>query len=236
MPYTCIIVDDEPLARKLIASHLSRIENLELLQECENAIEAINFLHKKPVDLIFLDIQMPEVSGFDFIKTLKHSPSIILTTAHRHFAPEAFDLDVVDYILKPVSFDRLLKGINKFMDKHKSILPAAPNTIEPETFIHLKSDRKIYKVLLPEIVYIESLDDYVKVHLTDKVIISRENISTLESRLPPTQFVRIHRSFLVAINKIASFSAEGIELNGKQFPLGRAYKQRALATLGIKPA
>lgn len=236
MSNTCIIVDDEPLARKLIASHLSRIENLELVQECGTAIEAINFLHKKPVDLIFLDIQMPEVSGFDFIKTLKHSPAIILTTAHRDFAPEAFDLDVIDYILKPVSFERLLKAINKFIDKQKNTFPQPQLTQEQENFIHLKSDRKIYNVPLDEIVYIESLDDYVKVHLTDKVIISRENISTLEGRLPSTQFVRIHRSFLIAMKKITSFSAEGIEVRGKEFPFGRAYKQRALAALGLKPA
>lgn len=156
MKVKCIIVDDEPLARRLIASHISKIENIELIHQGNNAIEASNFLQKKITDLIFLDIQMPEVTGLDFIRTLRNSPAIILTTAHRDFAPEVFDLDVIDYILKPVSLERLMKAVNKFFKRQKSIPFQAVVQSSQGDFIYLKADRKTYKVMLDDIIYRES--------------------------------------------------------------------------------
>jgi DNA-binding LytR/AlgR family response regulator len=230
MKVKCLIVDDEPLARKLIVSHVARVESLALVGECATAIQAANLLRTKSVDLIFLDIQMPELNGLDFIKTLKTPPAIILTTAHREFALEAFELNVCDYLLKPVSFDRFLKGINKYFDqitnnKTVSILN------EHDSFIYVKADKRDHKIDLNEILYMESLDDYVKVVLHTKTLITRENISTLEKRLPPELFVRIHRSFIVPTKKIQTVSAEGLQINGVELPFGRAFKKAALAII-----
>jgi DNA-binding LytR/AlgR family response regulator len=233
MKFRYLVVDDEPLARKLIISHASRIEVLELAGECTNAVEANNFLNHNSVDLLFLDIQMPHMDGFQLINILKNPPPVILTTAYRDFAPEAFDLDVVDYLLKPISFDRLLKSVNKFLDRKN---PTIEKVIQnhDESFIYIKADRKIHKVALDELIYIESLDDYIKVHLKGKTLISRENISTMEEKLRSKNFVRIHRSFIVSAKYITAISPDGIEINGKICPFGRAYKHGALAALGMK--
>jgi DNA-binding LytR/AlgR family response regulator len=225
-----LIVDDEPLARKLIASHTSKIDGLELAGECGNAVEAANFLRSQSVDLIFLDIQMPEITGLQFIGTLKNPPAIIFTTAFRDFAPEAFELDVIDYLLKPISFERLLKAVNKFFDRRD---PRPGSTAPAPVYMNIKSDRQVFKVLLNDIMYVESLDDYVKVHLNDKMIITRENITMFESRLPTELFVRIHRSFIVNIKCVRSVSAEGIKMKDKELPFGRVFKKGALERLGV---
>ncbi len=235
MKFKCLIVDDEPLARKLIASHASKIEALELVGECGNAIEAVNLLRNKSVDLIFLDIQMPEMTGFQFVNTLKNPPAIILTTAFRDYAPEAFDLNVVDYLLKPISFERLLKSVNKFFDR----VNERPNSVASIThvedkFVHIKADRKIHKVDQSDIVYIESLDDYVKVHLKEMILITRENISTLEDKLPYPPFVRIHRSFIINSKWVKTISNESIALHNKELPFGRAFKKSALSQLSVR--
>lgn len=235
MKYKHLIVDDEPLARKLIASHTSKIDGLELVGECGNAIEAANLLRNKSVDLIFLDIQMPEMTGFQFATTLKNPPAIILTTAFRDYAPEAFDLNVVDYLLKPISFERLLKSVNKFFDRETGRANSVTSvTQNDQRFVHIKADRKIHKVNESEILYIESLDEYVKVHLKDMILVTRENISTLEEKLPYPPFVRIHRSFIINSKWVKTISSDGIELNGKELPFGRAFKKSALNQLSVK--
>jgi len=229
MKFKYLVVDDEQLARKLIISHASKIELLELAAECVSGIEAINYIQKNKVDVIFLDIQMPELTGLDFIKTLKNPPAIILTTAHRDFAIDAFELDALDYILKPISFDRFLKAVNKFFQGRQSN-QSEDNIVIAEDVIHIKADRKIYPILLKDILFIESLDDYVKVHLKDRILVTRENISTLEKKLPPS-FVRIHRSFIIAKKNVESLSGESIWVGGKELPFGRAFKQAALNQL-----
>jgi DNA-binding LytR/AlgR family response regulator len=230
MKFKYFIVDDEPLARKLILSHATKIDGLELVGECGNALEAINLLRTKTVDLIFLDIQMPEMTGLQFVSTLKNPPSIILTTAHRDFAPEAFDLNVIDYLLKPISFERMVKAVNKFFDsKQKNSITAVEQS--GTRFIHVRADRKIHKLNEEEIVYIESLDDYVKIHLKSTNLVTRENISTLEAKLPSPPFVRIHRSFIINSKWIKTISNESIELNGKELPFGRTFKKSALSQL-----
>ena len=178
---------------------------------------------------------MPEITGLQFIGTLKNPPAIILTTAFRDFAPEAFDLDVIDYLLKPISFERFTKAVNKFFDKQMgSGADVLHQTPPGEKFIYLKADRKTYKVLLDEIIYIESLDEYVKVHLINGVLATRENISSLEQNLSNGMFVRIHRSFIINMKHVSTISAEGVEITKKQLPFGRAYKKSALAVLAIK--
>jgi DNA-binding LytR/AlgR family response regulator len=231
MKFKYIVIDDEQLARKLIISHASKIETLEFTAECSSAIEAVNFIRNHKVDLIFLDIQMPELNGLDFIRILKNPPVIILTTAHRDFAVDAFELDVLDYLLKPISFERLLKSVNKFFHVHQFSLSASNENQFTDEIIHVKADRKIYPIPLSEIVIVESLDDYVRVHLKNKVLITRENISALERKLPAASFIRIHRSFIVSRKKIDSLSAESVWVGGKELPFGRAFKQSAMALL-----
>lgn len=234
MKYKYLIVDDEPLARKLVFSYTSRIEGLELAGECGDAIEASNFLRNKQIDLLFLDIRLPEIDGLKLLHTLKHPPAVIITTAFRNFGPEAFDLDVVDYLLKPIPFERLVKAVNKFFDKKVVAASFSANPEEQKSFIYLKSARKSHKVYEHEILYVESLDDYVKVHLPNQVLITRENISLLEQKLSSDAFIRIHRSFLVSIKSVTCLSQEGVEIKGKWLPFGRAFKQSALAALQFK--
>jgi len=233
MKFRFLIVDDEPLARRLIASHAMKMEGLEMAGECGDAIEAINFLRTQTVDLIFLDIQMPEVTGIQVVRSLKNPPSIIFTTAHRDFAPEAFDLEAVDYLLKPISFERFARAVSKFFERRSSGTATPEKLTEPDDFIHLKVARKVHKIQLKEIVYIESMDEYVKVHLKDKTLITRENISTLERKLNKGFFVRIHRSFIISTKWTSAVSAEGVEVGNKLLPFGRAFRQSALAVMGI---
>jgi DNA-binding LytR/AlgR family response regulator len=233
MKFKFIIVDDEPLARKLIASHASKIEGLEFYGECGNAIEASNLLRIKKVDLIFLDIQMPEIDGLKFISSMKNPPGIIITTAHRDFGPEAFELDVIDYILKPIRFERLLKSVNKFFDRNANSSSKIFSSNEEEIFIYVRAERKMHKISLSEILFIESLDEYVKLHLKNKILITRESISVLEQKLPAERFVRIHRSFLVSIKSVTTIASDGVEIAGKILPFGRAFKQSALAGLKV---
>jgi DNA-binding LytR/AlgR family response regulator len=234
MKYKYLIVDDEPLARRLIASHVAKIEGLELLGECGTALEASNVLRHKPADLIFLDIQMPELSGLKFLSTLKHPPSIIITTAFRDYGPEAFELDVVDYLMKPISFERLLKGVNRFFERQAIMPSPVVGTTEDNSFVYLRADRKMHKVPLADIRYIESLDDYVKVYLPNKMLITRESITTLADKLPADTFVRIHRSFLVSAKAVNSIASDGVEIDGKLLPFGRSFKQGALAGLKLQ--
>jgi DNA-binding LytR/AlgR family response regulator len=171
----------------------------------------------------------------DFIRTLKNPPAIILTTAHRDFAIEAFDLNVMDYLLKPISFERFLKSVNKFFYWKQGNSTLVVSSYGNEDFIYLKADRKSHKIILNEILYIESLDDYVKVFLKKKTLITHENISTLEQRLPNTQFARIHRSFIVALAAITSLTGESVQIGEKELPFGRMFKKSALALISFNP-
>jgi DNA-binding LytR/AlgR family response regulator len=227
MKFKYLIVDDEPLARKLMATHAAQVEILEPAGQCANAMEASSLVRNQKIDLIFLDIEMPELSGLDFIKTFKNPPAIILVTAYRNFAPEAFELDVLDYLLKPVSFERFLKSVNKFLDKVSLPSSTGPSSTDIKDFIYLKANRKDHKIKLDDILYIESLDDYVKVILTQQTLITHENISTLEQKLPADKFVRIHRSFLISLRHISAVSSESVLVAGKELPFGRAFKKLA---------
>ena len=177
---------------------------------------------------------MPELNGLKFLSTLKHPPSVIITTAFRDYGPEAFELDVVDYLLKPISFERLLKGVNKFFDQRALTSTAVVNINDEEAFVYLRADRKMHKIRLTDILYVESLDDYVKVHFLNKMLITRESITTLEQKLPPDLFVRIHRSFLVSAKAVVSIASDGVEIGGKILPFGRAFKQSAMAGLKLR--
>lgn len=232
MKATCLIVDDEPLARKLIASHVTQIDSLEVVGEFGLAVDAANFLRKQKVDLLFLDIQMPGITGLQLVETLRNPPAIILTTAYRNFAPEAFELEVVDYLLKPISFERFMKAVNRYYDRK----PQAPGSFEvkdaTDPYVFIKSERKQHRVLLESIYYLESLDDYVKVYLEKEVLITRENISSLDDKLSDSGFVRIHRSFLINARHVRALGAEFVDVAGRELPFGRAFKKSALMRLG----
>lgn len=231
----CIIVDDEPLAREVLESFVGRIDGLELLASCDNAIKAFDILKKEKVDLIFLDIQMPKLNGIDFLKVLDPIPNVIFTTAYREYAIESYELNVVDYLLKPISFQRFMMAVNKAMNdglKEKNEEVKRVDELRSETpYIFLKADRKMVKVYLKDILYIESLKDYVRIKLPQKDVISLQKISFLEQKLPEDCFVRIHRSFIVPIRKIESFSNNVIEIGGAELPIGRNYKEKVLEIL-----
>jgi DNA-binding LytR/AlgR family response regulator len=225
----CLIVDDEPPAWDVIKNYISFIPSLQFVASCDNALEALSFLKQHHIDLIFLDIQMPQILGTDFIRTLKNPPKIIFTTAHRKFAVEGFELDAVDYLLKPISFERFLKAVNRVLETtlQSTKQEDAPDTRKREnssSFIHFRADRKMVKVPLEEILYIESLKDYIKVVTKTKTIITKQSISSLEENLPGPAFIRIHRSYIVALDKIESYSTELIEIAKQTLPISRMYR------------
>jgi DNA-binding LytR/AlgR family response regulator len=224
----CLAVDDEPPALEVLKKYIASVNSLELAGTCSDAIEATNFLQHQAVDLVFLDIKMPELQGTDFIKTLKNPPRVIFTTAYRKYAVEGFELEAVDYLLKPISYDRFLKAVNRALEL-QLLNPAGPGFQDQpmETnadSIYFRSDRKMVKVAMDDILYIESLKDYIKVVTKNKTIVTKHAISALEENLPKYNFLRIHRSFIVAIDKIDSFSAEIIEIGKQELPISRMYR------------
>lgn len=233
MAISCIIVDDEPLAIEIVESYLEKIEQIRLLGTFRNAVDAFAFLQQQPVDLIFLDIQMPRLSGLDFIRTLKHPPKVIFTTAFRDYAIEGFELEVVDYLLKPIPFDRFLKAVAKVL--HQPTAPLVATTkhdAQPDDYVYFKVDKKMVKTRMAEVLYIESVKDYVKVRTADKEIVTQQKISYLEESLPRPQFLRIHRSFIINVEKIDAYSATDVEIGKFSVPIGRNYKNDVMKALG----
>ncbi|UXX80686.1 LytTR family DNA-binding domain-containing protein [Reichenbachiella carrageenanivorans] len=231
----CIIIDDEPLAIEVIESYVDRIESLELVGKFRNAIKAFDYIQSgEPVDLIFLDIQMPKLTGIEFLKTLHQPPQVIFTTAYREYALEGFELEVLDYLLKPISFDRFMKAVSKALHQQQSLTKevGVTTTVEGDDFIFFKCDKKMIRICLKDILYIESVKDYVKIKTAEKEIVTHEKISVLETKLPTPYFIRVHRSFIVNIPKIESYSASEIELNQESIPVGRNYKLDVMERLG----
>ncbi len=229
----CIIVDDEPIAREIIENHLQKIDAVTIVASCKNAIEAFNVLNSNHVDLLFLDINMPEISGLSFAKTINKNIKIIFTTAYREYAVDGFNLQAVDYLLKPISFERLLQAVNKYLGENTSFKVENISKIiqDKSNFIFVRSDRKMIKIDFPEINYIESFSDYLKIHLNEKTIVTRETITNIEAKLPKADFIRIHRSYIISIPKIESFTNEFIEIHKKAIPISRSYKKEVLSRL-----
>ncbi len=233
MKLKCIIVDDEPLAIEVIESYIERIDTLELVGKFRNAIKAFDFIQSgEPVDLIFLDIQMPKLTGIEFLKTLRQPPKVIFTTAYREYALEGFELEVLDYLLKPISFDRFMKAVSKAVGQAGNSSEGITIGGDGDDFIFFKCDKKMIRVSLNDILYIESIKDYVKIKTAEKEIVTHQKISVLETKLPPAHFIRIHRSFIVNIPKIESYSASEVELNNESIPVGRNYKVDVMDRLG----
>ena len=231
--FQCLIVDDEPVAREILENHLKKISAANIVASCKNAMEAFTFMNSQKIDLIFLDINMPEISGLSFAKSINKNIKIIFTTAYREYAVDGFDLQVVDYLLKPISFERLLQAINKYLDENIHVNIDADNEIidEASDFIFVRSDRKMIKLEFLDIIYIESLSDYIKIYLTNKTIVTRETITNIEAKLPKKDFIRLHRSYIVSISKIDLFTNEYVELNKKVIPISRTYKNDVLHRL-----
>lgn len=230
----CLAIDDEPPALEVLKKYISSVQTLELAGTCSDAIEALNFLQQHPVDLIFLDIKMPELLGTDFVRTLKNPPKVIFTTAYRKFAVEGFELDAVDYLLKPISFERFLKAVNKTLSHAAPDLPDEHNNkAGHDDFIYIRADRKMVKVHTADILYIEALKDYVKIVTTGKSIVTKQPISSLEETLPAALFLRIHRSYIVAVKRIDAFTHELIEVAKQQLPISRMYRHEVYKTLQI---
>ncbi len=233
--YNCLIIDDEPVAISVIQEHLEAFSNFTCLAGYTRAVEATELLSQGKVDLLFLDINMPGISGIDFLRSLSSPPMVILTTAYRDFAVDAFDLNVLDYLLKPISFERFLKSIHKFL-KH-SAPTALTQRLEDneEKSILLKADKKFHKIDLADIVFIESLDNYVVVNTHHQKLICYESLSGLENRLPQNCFLRIHRSFLININKVTAFTSAHLEIKDRKFTIGRNYKDSVIKLLLKSP-
>lgn len=229
---SCLIIDDEAIAREIIATHLLKVENINVIASCNSAIEAFNYLNTLEIDLVFLDINMPEISGISFAKSINKNIKIIFTTAYRDYAVEGFELQAVDYLLKPISFERLLKAVNNYFEVYNKSLETSNNKVEAINFMFVRSDRRMLKIIFNEIIYIESYSDYIKIHLNNKsTIVTRETISAIEAKLPKDNFIRIHRSYIIALNNIDSFTNEQIVISEKSLPISRSYKKEVLALL-----
>ncbi|MGM0620800.1 MAG: LytR/AlgR family response regulator transcription factor [Bacteroidota bacterium] len=228
----CLIVDDEPLAIEVLKSHLGKIDSIEIEATAGDAFEAFNYLNKHKIDLIFLDIHMPEMKGTDLIKTLKNPPAVIFTTAYREYALEGFDLNVIDYLLKPISFGRFMQALEKFFmlyNKEDEISLQKEGT--SEEFLYLREKNIIHKIPLDEIIYAESMGDNLTIYTSDREITSRITISSVEKLLADKEFLRIHRSYIVSLKQITSFSPVSIFIGKKSIPIGSSYKKSVFEKL-----
>lgn len=231
MKLRCLLIDDEPPALKVLQSHIAQIDGLEVVGSCSSAVEAINVLHQKAVDLLFLDIKMPKILGTQFLRSLSHPPKVIFVTAYRDYAVEGFELDAVDYLVKPVSFERFLKAIDKLRRKERSNALPEQKTYagNPNVFVYLKADKNMQKVFLHEVVYIESLGDYVRLFFENgRQLQVKQPISGIENLLSEHQFLRVHRSYIVSLNKISGYTSTSVKLTGAEIPIGRLYKQAVM--------
>jgi DNA-binding LytR/AlgR family response regulator len=230
MKYQCVIVDDEPLAIEVIKTHLDKLGLFGVAGEFSSAIEAFPILSTHGIDLMFLDIQMPGIKGTDFLRTLNNPPRVILTTAYREYAFEGYELNVVDYLLKPVSYERFIKAVDKFLSFSERDT-SNHGVSEDDRYIYLNINKKIHKILIHEINYVESVKDYLYIHLVSGRIIAKHTISAFEPLLPHNEFIRIHRSFIVSIKRIKSFNAHSIDMGNKELPIGPNYHAQVFEKL-----
>ena len=228
--YKCLIVDDEELARELIATHVQQLPDFEIVALCASAIEASSILKKERVDLLFLDIEMPVLKGTEFLKNLANKPKVIFTTAHREYAIESYELNVVDYLLKPIVFNRFFKAIEKFLETQTVVETIQQK--EKVSHIFVQSNKKNIKVLLEDNLYIESIKDYIKIHTTNERLVIKHGISAFEDKLDD-RFVRVHRSYIVNSNKVTAFTKQDIEIGNIEVPIGDMYKKIALERLKL---
>lgn len=247
MNLNCIVVDDEPLALDILEDYISKVPFLTMVKRCENPIEALQIVQGGGIDLVFLDIQMPELTGIQFLKIAGNKCSYILTTAYPQYALESYDLNVSDYLLKPIAFDRFYKAVEKVHNQAKPA-DAAPPQIQPivtpspfsaspnpvQDFIFVKTEHKIQKIYLHDILYIEGLKDYISIFTKEERIITLQSMKKMEEALPKSQFIRVHKSYIVAIDKIESIERSRITINKKIIPVGDTYRDEFFKVIGNK--
>lgn len=227
---SCLIVDDEPLARNLLTEYVRKVPYLQLVEACSNPLAASEILRNKTVDILFLDIQMPEITGITLLKTLQKKPLVILTTAYSEYAIESYDLDVLDYLLKPITFERFLRAVEK-AGHRLSVKPTSSTPVEapvPETkdsFVFVKDGTKLVKVRLDDILYVEGLKDYVTIHTRQQKIVTLQRLKNLEEQLPAHKFIRIHHSFIVALNAIDAVHKGEVQVGAVSLPISDSYKK-----------
>ncbi len=227
-PFKCLVVDDEPLAIDIIENYLQRFENVET-RRCENALDAFRFLKEEKYDLIFLDIEMPMLTGLDFLGTLKDPPPVIITTAYRDYAVEGFEFEALDYLVKPISFPRFVKAFERALKSVTSAENLSDNNPADETeYLFLKVDRKFVKIMMSDILYIESLKDYIRVTTKSSSLISYQSLTSITEKLSPEKFIRIHRSYTIGIDKVNSIEGNCVEIDGKLLPISREHRQDVL--------
>lgn len=223
MKYKCLIVEDEPIARELLRSYIGRVEHLDIIGQFGDAISAGTFLRNNPVDLLFLDIKMPRMSGIDLLRTLPHRPKVVIVSAFRDFAIDAYDLDVIDYLLKPITFERFMKAIDKAGTGDKITADSNP---QQEPFLYVKGNKQLQKIYFDQILYLESQRDYIRIRLTgQRELTTRQTITYYEELLPAHRFLRVHRSFIVSIEKVTGIESTALMVGDQRIPIGRHYKQ-----------
>lgn len=228
----CLIIDDELPARTLIQTYLESVHDFKVLGSFNNAIDGLTFLQNNEVDLMFLDIQMPQMTGLALLKSLKIRPKVAFTTAYREFAADAFDLDVLDYLVKPISEERFMKTISKYLQlqEYTQNIASVSTTLE-EAYIFLKVGKEQKKVFLSDILFIEGLKDYIKVYTQTGMLVVYERLGYMEAKLPESRFVRIHKSFIVSIDKILTYSNDTVKVETQEIPIGRIYKQNFMSSI-----
>jgi DNA-binding LytR/AlgR family response regulator len=232
--YNCIVIEDEPLAAEVLQDYIGQVPFLKLVSTCSDAFYAMETLQSFDIDLMFLDIHLPKMKGLDLIKVLQKPPKIIITSAYQEYALQGYDFDVVDYLLKPIEFSRFLKAVNRIVQIKQTVLPVRP-VVQPAERVHLffNVGKKKVKVFLDEILYIESMKEYIRVNTKVKSVLTKFKLTQVEELLSENNFLRIHRSFIVAKDKIEAFSATEVELGGKRLPIGRSYKELVLRALEV---
>ncbi|WP_373514837.1 LytR/AlgR family response regulator transcription factor [Persicitalea sp.] len=232
MTYTCLIVDDEPLARKLMEQYVAKVPYLNLLQSCASPLVAIEVLQEKAVDILFLDINMPEITGLTLLKVLRKKPLVVLTTAYSEYALEGYELDVADYLLKPITFERFLKSVEKVTNRlqENTVTPTtSPSTADdkltPRPYLFVKDGTKLVKIMMGDILYIEGLKDYVGICTKDKKIVTLQTMKALETELPENRFIRIHNSYIVAYDAIEAIDRDKVQIGEVFLPISESYRK-----------
>lgn len=226
MKLNCLIIDDEPFARKGLEEHIQEIDFLHCIASCENALKAGTYLNEQKIDLIYLDIQMPKVSGIDFLKSLKNPPLTIFTTAYANYAVEGYTLDVIDYLLKPITFERFLKASQKALDYFQLKMRAENNTSPPTDYFFVRCDRKFEKVFFRDVLYVESLQNYAVIHTPDRKLITYITLSSLENQLPKDQFLKVHKSYLVSVPNVKAIEGDEILIESMRIPISRTHREQ----------
>jgi DNA-binding LytR/AlgR family response regulator len=229
----CILIDDEPIAIRILTRHLELFNDIDIVATFNTATAAINYMRDNSVDLVFSDIDMPQMNGLEFLRVVKNPPRFIYTTAYREYAADAFDLDVVDYLVKPISIERLGRALERYYERCKPVANSGVNNTEQYKVLNLKSDKKIVRVDTDSITHIESMGDYIVCHYNNKKVVSRERISGIFQLLPEDKFIRIHRQYIVAIDKIESVVGNMVTVNGLSLPVSRSYRSDLKKSMGV---